>query len=268
MKKIGIITLIILYTTVLHAQNFTFKGVIIDKNKQPISYASVALLASDSTTLVTGTISDDKGQFQLSNINKGKYYVSLSFIGFKPSKELITLTSNTERTFVLEDDAIALNEVVVKTNRSNIIKQSATGQTFMLSESALKKKDILESLQEVPALSIDPGTRKISLNDGSNPLILINGIRKEGGLSAINPEDILSVEVVPTSSAEFLREGYTSVLNIKVKQTDRSYTSFNGGINSSPLLLFGISDASLEFGNSKSSFYISGQTFTFLNNKI
>ena len=114
-----------------HAQNFTFKGVIIDKNKQPISYASVALLASDSTTLVTGTISDDKGQFQLSNINKGKYYVSLSFIGFKPSKELITLTSNTERTFVLEDDAIALNEVVVKTNRSNIIKQSATGQTFM-----------------------------------------------------------------------------------------------------------------------------------------
>jgi len=267
MKRIGIITLIILYTTLSHAQNFTFKGIVQDKSKQPISYASVALLASDSTTLVTGTISDDKGQFQLSNINKGKYYVSLSFIGFKPSKELITLTSNTERTFVLEDDAIALNEVVVKTNRSNIIKQSATGQTFMLSESALKKKDILESLQEVPALSIDPGTRKISLNDGSNPLILINGIRKKGGLSAINPEDILSVEVVPTSSAEFLREGYTSVLNIKVKQTDRSYTSFNGGINSSPLLLFGISDASLEFGNSKSSFYISGQTFTFLNNK-
>lgn len=267
MKRIGILTLIVLYTVVLHAQNYTLKGIVQDKSKQPVSYVSVALLASDSTTLVTGAISDDKGQFQLSNIKAGRYCISLSFIGFKPLKEKIVVNADIERSFVLDDDAVALNEVVVKTNRSNIIKQSAAGQTFMLSESALKKKDVLDALQEVPSLAIDPGTRKITLNDGSKPLILINGIRKEGGISAINSEDILSVEVIPTSSAEFLREGYTSVVNIKVKKSNKAYTSFNGGVNTSPTLLFGIADASLEFGNSKSSFYISGQTFTFLNNK-
>lgn len=37
------------------------KGIVQDKSKQPVSYVSVALLASDSTTLVTGAISDDKG---------------------------------------------------------------------------------------------------------------------------------------------------------------------------------------------------------------
>ena len=132
MKRIGILTLIILYTVVLHAQNFTLKGIVLDKSKQPVSYVSVALLASDSTTLVTGAISDDKGQFQLSNIKAGKYCLSLSFIGFKPLKEKIVVNADIERSFVLDDDAVALNEVVVKTNRSNIIKQSAAGQTFML----------------------------------------------------------------------------------------------------------------------------------------
>ncbi|WP_321332921.1 outer membrane beta-barrel protein [uncultured Bacteroides sp.] len=267
MRKIVHCFIIMAYATTLYAQNYTIKGRVIDQNKQAISYASIALLASDSTALVTGTISDDKGEFRLPGINRGKYYISLSFVGYKPIKEFVLLNSNIDRTFVLADDAVALNEIVVKANRSNIIKQSAAGQTFMLSESALKKKDVLDALQEVPSLAIDPGTRKITLNDGSNPLILVNGIRREGGLSAINPEDILSVEVIPTSSAEFLREGYTSVVNIKVRKADRSYTSFNGGINSNPLLQFGITDASLEFGNSKSSFYLSGQTFTFLNNK-
>ena len=61
MKRIGILTLIVLYTVVLHAQNYTLKDIVQDKSKQPVSYVSMALLASDSTTLVTGAISDDKG---------------------------------------------------------------------------------------------------------------------------------------------------------------------------------------------------------------
>lgn len=48
------------------------------------------------------------------------------------------------------------------------------------------------------------------------------------------------MDVTQTASAEFMREGYTSVVNIKTKKTDRKYTAFNGRINSHSALRFGI----------------------------
>ena len=56
------------------------------------------------------------------------------------------------------------------------------------------------------------------------------------------------MDVTQTASAEFMREGYTSVVNIKIKKIDRKYTAFNGGINSHSVRRFGIADASYETG--------------------
>lgn len=267
MKRTILLFIIALFISDLHAQQLTVQGNVLDKKSNAIAYASIALLASDTTTLITGTISDDQGKYQLQQIKPGNYFISLSFMGYQPLIEPINLVADKTISFTMEDEAYALDEVVVKANRSNVVKQSAMGQTFLLSGSAMKKKDVLDALQEIPSLTIDPNTRKIVLNDGSKPLILVNGVRREGGLSAISAEDILSVDVVPTSSAEFMREGYTSVVNIKVKKSEQPYTSFNGGVDTHPLIRFGIADASLEFGNSDYSFYLSAQSFAFLNNK-
>lgn len=251
----------------MNAQNLQIHGKINDRQQQPVGYVSVALLAADSTTLVTGTITNDNGEFSLPGIHPGKYFISISYIGYQPQKQELNVTSNQTLSFVLEEDDYLLGEVEVTANRSSTVRQTAMQKTFMLSAAAIKKKDILDALQEIPNLEIDMNTRKISLADGSKPLILVNGIRRDGGLSSISPEDILSVDVVPTSSAEFMQQGYTSVINIKVKKSDKSYTTFNGGINTHPLVLFGIGDASLEFGNSNYSLYFSGQSFAFINNK-
>jgi len=266
MKKFILLVLFPIYTLLIHAQQFTVEGWVCDEQQAPIGYASVALLASDSITLITGTISDDQGRFTLREVAEGDYYISVSFVGYTPFAEAARITADTKLTCVLTD-GIALDEVTVSADRSNVVRQSAVGQTFMLSATAAKKKDVMDALQEIPALSVDPATRKLSMSDGSNPLILINGVRREGGLSAISPEDVLSVEVVPTASAEFMREGYTSVVNIRVKKSDKRYYTFNGGFTTHPLVLFGVGDASLEIGNSISSLYLTGQSFGFVNNK-
>lgn len=257
----------LLVSIITYAQTFSLKGEVTDKNRQAISYASIALLKPDSTTLAGGTISDDNGQFTLADVKPGNYVISVSFMGYKSHKEPIKVASSQTLSFTLEEDAVTLGEVTVEANRSNAVKQSAAGQTFMLSASSAKKKDVLQALQEIPALNIDLSTRQITMNNGGQPLILVNGMRREGGIAAINPEDILSVDVVQTASAEFMREGYTSVINIKTKKIDQKYTSFNGGIHTHPAIRFGIADASLEVGNSNSSFYVTAQSFAFLNNK-
>ena len=69
------------------------------------------------------------------------------------------------------------------------------------------------------------------------------------------------MDVTQTASAEFMREGYTSVVNIKIKKIDRKYIAFNGGINSHSVRRFGIADASYETGNSKYSLYPTAQSF-------
>lgn len=249
------------------AQKVALEGKVIDSKKQPIAYASIALMDKDGHSLVTGTISDADGLFAFQQLPSGQYLLSVSFIGYKPLKYPVNLTKNHRMDCLLEEDAISLEGVTIEANRSNTIKQSALGQTFMLSATSMKKKDIIEALQEIPTLTINPDTRKISLNNGSTPLILVNGVRRDGGLSAISPEDIISVDVVQTASAEFMREGYTSVVNIKVKKTDRKYIALNGGINTHPTIRFGIADISLETGNSHSSLYLTAQSFAFLNNK-
>ena len=54
----------------------------------------------------------------------------------------------------------------------------------MLSAISMKKKDVLQALQEIPSLMVDLDTRKIMMNDGGKPLVLVNGVRREGGLSS------------------------------------------------------------------------------------
>lgn len=251
----------------IYGQNLVLKGNVIDQQKTPILYASVALMDKGEKTLISGTISDTNGNFSFTNLKAGEYVLSVSFLGYKSFKTSIILNKECHINCLLVDDTVALNEVVVEANRSDIVKNSAVGQTFMLSENALKKKDIMLALQEIPTLSIDPDTRKITTINGGNPLILINGIRRDGGISTINPESILSVEVIQSVSAEFMREGYASVINIKTKRNSNRYKMVNAGIYTHPIIRFGIADFSFETGNDNASFYSSAQSFAFLNNK-
>lgn len=264
---VGICMFLFLLSVGANAQTAMLNGKVTDSQKEPIAYASVALMEEDGNTLAAGTISNSEGQFSFNEQPTGRYVLSVSFVGYKTLKLPVDLQKDMTLDCVLADDAIQIGEVTVEANRSNTVKRTAQGQTFMLSAASMKKKDIIQALQEIPALTIDPDTRKIFMSNGSQPLVLINGVRREGGLSAISPEDIISVDVVQTASAEFMREGYTSVVNIKVKKSDRKYMLVNAGINTHPAIRFGIADASLETGNSRSSFYLSAQSFAFLNNK-
>ena len=73
-----------LCTTALQAQNLTVKGDVFDEQKQPVIYASVALLDPDSTSLETGTITDDQRHFQLPDIKPG-------FISLKSSLHALSI---------------------------------------------------------------------------------------------------------------------------------------------------------------------------------
>lgn len=267
MKRAISLILLCLMQICMFAQDLKIVGSVHDSHGIAIAYASIALTAVESNSFVAGTISDDVGNFSFQGLSAGQYALSVSFVGYATLQKVIPLEANERVDCVLEEDVVSLDEVTVSTNRSNTVRQSAVAQTFMLSSHSMKQKDVMMALREIPALYVDPDTREITVANGSKPLILINGNRREGGLAGIAPEDILSVDVVNTASAEFMKEGYSSVVNVKVRRSDRRQTQVNGGVYSHPLLRFGIADFSVETGSATGSFYVTAQDFSFLNNK-
>ncbi|KAA6319438.1 hypothetical protein EZS27_030669 [termite gut metagenome] len=65
------------------AQNTSVKGKISDAtNHNPIEYANVLLLKSDST-FVSGASSDFEGTFEIKNVLVGSYLLSASYLSYE-----------------------------------------------------------------------------------------------------------------------------------------------------------------------------------------
>ena len=76
--------LMLFFTHLSSAQRCNLTGKIIDKlTHEPIAYANVALFSSIDSALVSGTITDDNGQFLMEKLKKGKYSIKMSFIGYQ-----------------------------------------------------------------------------------------------------------------------------------------------------------------------------------------
>lgn len=246
---------------------YSISGEIKDKSERSVQNASVLLYAGDS--LVSATISDDKGKFKLKDVPSSNYYIQYLSLGYKKQEETFNLSSNIYKTVILQEDTIALNQVMVEGNRSDLVKMEAGSTTFYLSERIKNNsKNVYEALTEIPTLTIDLINRKILMKDGSSPLIMINGILRGNVYEMLDPKNIESVEVIDNPSARYRGgEGSLTILNLKVKRTKdiHQYASlFNTQYVN---MKFGFYQASYGLEKEKFSFYFSGQDW-FMNKKM
>ncbi|MBT3742721.1 MAG: carboxypeptidase-like regulatory domain-containing protein [Polaribacter sp.] len=107
MKKI--ITLFFLFVSVTFIGQV--KGKITDMKNNPLSFVSVYL---DNT--VTGTTSNDNGDYILDLIRKGKYTIVFQFLGFKTVKKEVEISSFPFYLNVkLEEESVQLSEISIST---------------------------------------------------------------------------------------------------------------------------------------------------------
>lgn len=158
----------------------------------------------------TGTISDATGSFKINVPNSGGALV-FSSIGYKTQE--VKLTGQSVVNITLEDDAAALDEVVV-TGYTVDKRRESTGAI-----STVKTKD----LTTVPSSSVEqqlqgrvagltvvttsqPGSgsqirvRGFGAFGGNEPLIIVDGY-PVGNVNFLNPEDIESTTVLKDASA-------------------------------------------------------------------
>ena len=100
-------------STLANAQSFKLSGKVVDKNKEPLTGASILVKEINK-----GTSADFDGNFSFT-LKKGTYTLEVSFLGYKTISEKITLSKNEEYVVQLNPDATVLDEVLVAAVRAN-----------------------------------------------------------------------------------------------------------------------------------------------------
>ncbi|NDV65122.1 TonB-dependent receptor [Bacteroides sp. 224] len=129
-------------------------GHVIDKKTgEHLSYITIIL---KGTTI--GTVTDATGHYFLKNLPEGKFTIEASSVGYKSvSKEIILVKGKTlEIDFEIEEDAVALDGVVVSANRSETTRRLAPTLVNVMD---LKMFEVTNSTTLSQGLNFQPGVR-------------------------------------------------------------------------------------------------------------
>jgi len=215
----------------LFAQNNrTVSGVITDVKKVPLQGVSVVIKGS-----ARGASTDQNGKFVLSEVPANGVLV-VSYTGMNPQE--VSITNKTAIVVIMAEGVNTLNEVVM-VGYGTRQKRDVTGAVAQVKATQLENENP-QSIQDVlrgnvPGLSVtsSPNAKgggnllvrgRASINAGTSPLIVVDGVIYPGDLSDINPNDIATVDVLKdaSSAAVFGAKAASGVILVTTKKGNGS----------------------------------------------
>ena len=234
-----LLVLLLLLPASLLAQS-SFNGVVVDaKSNQPIPGVNVVVKGTQQSVTT-----DFDGKFKLSKIKQGDAVV-FSFVGYKG--QTITYSNQANLTVKLQEAENQLQEVVVQVGYGSVKKKDATGSVAVITAKDFNKGAITNTENllngRVAGVVVTQGGRPgdgaairirggASLGASNDPLVVIDGLPVNNGLSSINPNDIESFSILKDASATAIygSRGSNGVVLIKTKKgtkQDGVKVSFN-----------------------------------------
>ncbi|MBR9854331.1 MAG: SusC/RagA family TonB-linked outer membrane protein [Algicola sp.] len=182
-------------------QDGAIRGKVIDIGGIPL--LGVTVLVKDTDR---GTTTDMDGNYSI--VAKEGEILEFRLVGFK-TKEA-TIKGSAPINMVLEEDIIALNEVVVSTGYQEIPKERATGSFVFADEERLDNQVGVISISEkiqglIPGVLVE-GNRIVirgqsTINADASPVIVVDGFPTSLSLDDINPNDIENITVLRDAAA-------------------------------------------------------------------
>ena len=211
-------------------------GTVIDKEtKQPLEYATIAFFSKHQNKIVTGGITDTKGNFSIPVLT-GIYDITIEYISFKtitiPNKNILK-NENLGR-FSLEINAESLDEIEIIAERTTVEIRLDKKIYNVGKDLTVSGGNVSDVLDNVPSVSVD-AEGNVALRGNDNVRILING--KPSGLVGLNSTEALrqlpaeaieKVEVITSPSARYEAEGTAGILNIILRRS--KLLGLNGSI--------------------------------------
>lgn len=232
MNALRSLLLLILCTASLYAQNSAVSSKVVDNTGTPLSFVTVLIYKVGELNPVTGTTTDESGNFKIDNLVEGTYSLVVSFIGYQTNIQLITVEQNQKlETIVLEEEVEALDETVIQVKRPTVVKEPGK-LIFNVENTSLSFGNTFDLLSKTPGVLVLQD--KVSIKNGPT-LVFINGRRVYLSsaevislLKNVDASAIKAVEVITNPSAKYDAEA-GAVLNIV---TSRAISiGYKGAIN-------------------------------------
>ncbi len=218
---------------ILFSQNSTITGVLKDEGNNPLSFVNVLLFQKGATEPFKGVTTDERGNFQIENLEDNTYKITFRFVGCSTIEQNIELvTAKNMGVLVLKKSVESLNTAVVNAKRPTI-QRTSEKLVFNVENSSLSVGNTFDLLKKTPGVVIIG--EKIDVRFRS-PTIYLNGKRVYLSssevvslLRSIDASFIKSVEVITNPSAQFDAEAGVALNIITSKAISIGYKgSVNG----------------------------------------
>lgn len=213
-------------------------GKVIDETtKMPVEYASIAVYSVKDSSLITGTVSDIDGNFKISGLNTGEYYIQVNFVGFE-KKETDRINISNRRLTVnvgeiaLKPVSVEIDGVVVAAERSRVEYKIDKKVINVDKDLTAKGGTAATALENTPSVQVDP-EGNVTLRGSSDFMVLIDGkpsvLKGSDALKQIPAAAIKQIEVITNPSAKYESDGQAGIINV-IMQKDKML-GLNGNVS-------------------------------------
>ena len=202
-------------------------GIIVDGiTGQPVQYASVAIYRVKDSTLLTGAMSNADGSFAIEELPYGKFYLSITFLGYKkqnvndilltPNQKIATLGS-----IKVNPSSTALKAVEI-TGTPPPVQYQIDKKVINIAQNITAAGGTLaDALQNAPSVQTDV-QGNVTIRGSSNYTVLVDGrpspVAGSEALQQIPANLVQSVEIITNPSAKYEAEGSAGIVNIIMKK--------------------------------------------------
>jgi outer membrane cobalamin receptor len=274
MGKIKIFLLTLLFFGVVNVVNAysgdnefngKIKGKVIDKlSNHPIEYATITIYTTTDNSLVTGTITDLDGNFEVKNLPKNIYKVEITFLGYakitKPEVPVGKTGTTDIGSVYLQPDGQILEEVVVVANQSSVEYQIDKKVIAVSEQMTSASMSAVEVLENIPSIQVD-FEGNVMLRGSSGFTVLIDGkptvLDPSDVLRQMPASSILNIEIITNPSSRYQPDGTGGIINIVTKKNRMQGLNGLANANAGMFNNYG-ADLLLNYRKDNVNFYVSG----------
>lgn len=213
-------------------------GAVIDHEDNPLPFANVVLIDLQSQDLITGTITDEEGNFLLHPNSSKELQLKVSSIGHESFVSKGFYTGTSDRNFgqiKLNAELGALDAVEVRAARPDVLIQADKTVVNIEGTVMAEGNNALDVVGRSPGVYVDTDGN-INLNGKSGVVVLLDDRQTymsaedlANFLRAMPADNIKSIEVINNPPAKYDAEGAAGVINLVLKKN--TYNGINGNVH-------------------------------------
>lgn len=244
MKRVFLLLSILFFNIgIIFSQN-NVSGVLVDSlNNEKLPFVNVGLMRAVDSIFVSGTSSNEDGQFKLEHVPSGKYIFFVSSIGYESVKKMLDVNGDLDMGVIkMKAGSTRLEDVVVVEKRPLFSNEGEKTLYNVSEDPSVQTGTVSDALQNAPGVEVDV-EGNITLRGVSSVEVWING--QPSNLNEENLKTYLQqmpanalerIEVITNPSARYSSNSDGGIINIvtNAKIKKNQFLSFGLRASSAP----------------------------------